>query len=404
MTLDANRLLAACGDDSFEAGIAIKAELEPLGGSGAPVKPSVYAGGVYQLDRRWRGNGGERRPVDAVVIDNVPSQANRLEAALRGVREQLRLPEIILDLAQAGPLPPHLPERLSSFQFPHRQADAYLRDAMMSPDQDFVKSEVGVALFAASADAPLALLEWFPQALLFGFWQSHLGKKRSQAKLARSWVSEIVGYDPAASETRQLGLKGDPLNLSIDESVVYDENDVAEWHLSAEARQASGSKPKDKRAKKEKLSKIGHGQVPVSGTDAALAGISFAEVEQQATVSFAALRRLHLDTAEQSAAMRALLVALGLVAHVHAFGRSFSLRSGCELRAQSTSWTWLGEDSDEALEPLGREAATELFQQCVAEAERVSLPVGRSWPDDPLVVQPKEDLIKAIKSTYPVES
>ena len=46
------------------------------------MKPAIYAGGVYQHDRRWRGAGEERHLVDAIVIDNVPSQANRLEAAL----------------------------------------------------------------------------------------------------------------------------------------------------------------------------------------------------------------------------------------------------------------------------------------------------------------------------------
>jgi len=38
---------------------------------------------------------------------------------------------------------------------------------------------------------PEALLQWFPQALLFGFWQSHLGR-RSQARLG-------PGVDPRES-------------------------------------------------------------------------------------------------------------------------------------------------------------------------------------------------------------
>ena len=154
-----------------------------------------------------------------LVIDNEPSQSNRLEAALEQRRAELGLPEIVLDLTSVGALPPHLPAQISSFRFPHRNADAYLRDAMMDGTR-FPKSEAGAAIFSATADKPEALLQWFPQALLFGFWQSHMGK-RSQAKLARAWISEIIGVEPAAAGVRRLGLKGDPLNLSVAEAVDF---------------------------------------------------------------------------------------------------------------------------------------------------------------------------------------
>ena len=85
MKLTTDRLIAACADDSFDSGIRISTTLEPLGGPDAPVQPAVYEGGRYQLDERWRGVGDDRRRVVAVIIDNVPSQANRLEAALVGV-------------------------------------------------------------------------------------------------------------------------------------------------------------------------------------------------------------------------------------------------------------------------------------------------------------------------------
>ena len=71
-------LLAGCADDSFDDGIQIDTELVPLAGPGGPVKPAVYEGGSYQKDRRWAAPGdAEATPV--IVIDNVPSQANRLE-------------------------------------------------------------------------------------------------------------------------------------------------------------------------------------------------------------------------------------------------------------------------------------------------------------------------------------
>ncbi len=362
MWIDAERLAEACGDRSQEAGVLITAELEPIGGPGAPVKPAVYAGGLYQQDRRWRTNGAGPEIVSVVVVDNVPSQANRLEAALQRLRPELGLPELELDLS-GGDLPPHLPGVLSGFRFPHRQADAYLRDAMLDGTA-FPKTPVGQELMAATADNPAALLQWFPQALLYGFWQSHLGKKRSQAKLARSWVSEIAGYRPGTTGTRVLGLKGDPLNLSVDEKVTYDPEDLVgtDWQL-AEEKKAGG------RRKQESLSELGHGQVPVSPNDAALAGISFSEIEQRATLSLAALRRIWVGEPGPNAAARALLASLGIVAHVGAFGGSFSLRSGCDLRTKSSSWTWLGTGSDEPLDCAGLPSAIALFRACVAQAE-----------------------------------
>jgi hypothetical protein len=86
--------------------------------------------------------GKKRQPVDAIVIANIPSQANRLEAGLRGLRSELGLPEIVLDLAPVGALPPHLPTRLSSYHSRTAKPDAYLRDATLGGHK-FPRTEVG---------------------------------------------------------------------------------------------------------------------------------------------------------------------------------------------------------------------------------------------------------------------
>lgn len=394
--LSPDSLIAACSDDSEDAGITIRSVLEPIGGDGAPVKPATYAGSQeekkprFQTGRRWWGAGPDRRVVDILVIDNEPSQANRLEAALEDRRAQLGLPEIVLDLSAAGNLPAHLPRRISSFRFPHRNADAYLVDSTLGGVR-FLATAEGRAIFAATAAHPEALLQWCPQALLFGFWQSHLGKKKSQAKLARAWTSEIVGVEPAAHDIRRLGLKGDPLNLSVPEGVIFDEMAQHEWAVASHTA----------KGKKGKLSDVGHGQVPVSGEDAPLGGVSFRDVVQQATVSFASLRRV--QAAQGSAESRALLASLGLVAHVSAFGRPFSLRSGADLRPRSTTWTWLGAAADEVIDAPDLEAAIGLFAACVERAEAAGLPVGSAWALEPLVVEPAPNLLEAIRSSWPVD-
>ena len=160
--IDLDTLLAACSDDSFEDGIRIDSELEPCGGPGSPVKPAVYEGGVYQTDRRW-ASPSDDEPTDVIVIDNVPSQANRLEEALRRHRSSSRVPELVLDLSDLTGLPAHLPRRISSLEFPHRNADAYLRDAQLD-GQDFVKTDIGKSIFGATAQTCGPLMAWFPQA------------------------------------------------------------------------------------------------------------------------------------------------------------------------------------------------------------------------------------------------
>ena len=391
--IDLDALLSGCANDSFDDGIRIDTELEPLSGPGGTVKPAVYEGGTYQMDRRWASSTDEE-PTPVIVIDNVPSQANRLEEAIRRHQSSVKAPELVLDLAGVGNLPVHLPRRLSSLEFPHRNADAYLRDARLG-DDDFTRTELGRAIFGATPQACGPLMAWFPQALLYGFWQSHLGKKRQNTKHARSWVSEIVGWNPAATETKVLGLKGDALNLSTDETVTSNPDDRMEWTIGTGAKVEGG--------KKDRLSEMGHGQVPFMGDEATAAAVSFARVTQRATLSFAQLRRVSLGSshsAEADAAARALLVALGLHAHQLAFGRGFALRSGAELRPSVVQPTWLGAGGDEPCALGDVETSLAVLRAAVMHASSLGVPLD-GWDKEPVILTPKENLRKAIRATWP---
>ncbi|MDE0318832.1 MAG: type I-U CRISPR-associated RAMP protein Csb1/Cas7u [Acidimicrobiaceae bacterium] len=393
--LDFERLLQGCRDESFDDGLLIETELVPVAGIGAPVKPAVYEGGRYQRDRRW-ASPEDAEPQDVIVVDNVPSQANRLEEQLRRARERCGLPEIVLDLSDMDWMPAHLPRQLSSFQFPHRNADAYLRDALLD-GQPFDKTDLGQAIFGATPWEAGALVSWFPQALLYGFWQSHLGKKRQQTKHARAWISEIVGWQPgpgADETTRSLGLKGDPLNLSIDETALFDAKDQAGWRL--------GEKP-EKGEDKKKLSELGHGQVPfMSDGDAAPAGVSFRRLTQKVSLSFAQLRRVYMGIGshQADAAARALIVSIGIHAHVMAFGRGFALRSGAELRPMDVSATWLSSTGDSSVGLGSSESTEELVMLAKDAARAASVPLD-GWDQEPLRLQAKDALRKAIQATWP---
>ncbi len=385
--------MSGVATDSFDDGIRIDTDLEPLAGPGGSVKPAVYEGGKYQEDRRW-ASPDDAEPTPVIVIDNVPSQANRLEAAIKAHRgSSAPVPEFVLDFSELSNLPAHLPRQLSSLEFPHRNADAYLRDAQRD-GIDFIKTDLGQAIFGATAQTCGPLMAWFPQALLYGFWQSHLGKKRQNTKHARAWVSEIVGWQPAATETRTFGLKGDALNLNTDEQISSNADDRLEWRIGGEKVEGGSN---------DKLSETGHGQVPFMAGDAAVAAVSFARVTQRTTVSFAQLRRVslgpgHSDAADASA--RALLVALGLHAHVLAFGRGFALRSGAELRPKATTTEWLGGGGDEALDLGGAEVTEAILRGALEHARAAGVPLD-GWSAPAVVLTPKENLRKAIRSTWP---
>ena len=239
------------------------------------------------------------------------------------------------------------------------------------------------------------LMSWFPQALLYGFWQSHLGRKRHNSKHARAWVSEIIGWQPASTETKVLGLKGDPLNLNTDETVTSNPDDRTRWDIGTAAQVEGG--------KRDKLSEMGHGQVPFMGSDAAASAVSFQRVTQRATISFAQIRRVSLGrdaSAEADAAARVLLVALGLHAHQLAFGHAFALRSGADLRPSATTVTWLGSAGDETCEIGNPETTRALLQAARTHAESVGVPLD-GWGQDPVMLRPGDALANAIRSTWP---
>ncbi len=394
-SLTLKMLQEACDEDSTAGAIVLDTTLEPGGGHGTPVNPAIYAGGRYQHDKRWDSPDAEQ-PTPVIVIDNVPSQANRLEAALEATAEETGIPRLVLDLGgkDFSHLPPHLPRKLSSLRWPHRNADAYLRDAMVD-DQAFVKTPLGRSIIDATVGSAGALVAWFPQALLYGFWQSHLGSDRTQAKHARAWVSEIIGWNPAAGGepdqlTRTLAVKGDPYNTEDTNRADFDDTDL----LGAGWRLVEGEKSGSKAGKKAgAISNVGHGQVPA---DSGLAPVSFRRISQRATLSFPQLRRVRLGdpySDAQDAAARALIAALGLHANEIAFGRPFALRSGTDLSAiDRTSHI----DSSQ----LVSDNTAELVSEALVAALAADVPL-EGWGSGPVVLTPNKALTAAIQATWP---
>jgi CRISPR-associated protein Csb1 len=311
----ADRLAEATSAERQYTAVVIRAQYQPVGGAGRVVMPPTYPVADNERDPNARyliGKrliGGSQR--DAVVIDQEPAQANRVEEALRDAADQgrLRLPLFEMRLVtKMGEV------RLTSFDFPHRYADAYVRDSLVDGVR-FDESPVGMRLRATTvADVrPLYCRE--PGSLLYGAWDSH--RKGRWPKFARLYSSSMYGLDPVTSVRR--GGRMDPQNLT---GTVDDVSRAeADWKFIPD-----GSKTKGK-----KLSEIGHGNI---APNAVPGGVTVSEIRRVASISLAGLERLRFGdgSAEAGNLARAALAALALAGDRLTFGGpSVWLRSGCDL-------------------------------------------------------------------------
>ncbi|MFF3665447.1 type I-G CRISPR-associated RAMP protein Csb1/Cas7g [Microtetraspora malaysiensis] len=302
------RLIAAVSEDREDAGLAMEAIYKPAPGD--KVMPPSFPQGPYLMETRWVD--GEARKV--VVLDQVPSQANRVEEALLTARDAGRIELPLFELmaeTSRGPL------RLTSLEFPHRYADAYLRDSLVEGKR-FDRSDVGQRLREVSALDVRPLYERDPGSLLFGAWDSH--RKGRWPKFARIYSSSMVGLDP--QEGVRKATRVDPFNLTgaIDDKAKAE----ADWGYVAVG---------DKKDKKQgqRLSEIGHGNIPPGD---AHGGVSISEARRSGWISLAAIERLRFGDASPEATRlaKATLAALALAGDRLAFGRpSVWLRSGCDL-------------------------------------------------------------------------
>ena len=328
--------------DGERAVLRITTTYQPAGGRGSKVFPPTYPTGrddehPYVVETRTV-DGGERRNV---LLDSTPSQANRAEEALlRAHREGVvRVP--LLQVEHGG----EAPVTLTSLEFPHRYADAYLRDSLLD-GAAFDTTSLGKALLQASPDDATALYSHDPGSLVYGAWNSH--RKGRQRRFPRIYASEVIGWDPRVG-SRRAG-RMDPLNLQGAQAARKGD---AGWDF----------KPLATKVKGEKLSEIGHGNVAPNPQHG---GVTIESARRVATVSLAGLDRVGFGSVSRDAAIaaRAVLAAYALLADRLAFGRpALWLRSGCELVVESERVEWIdrGGAAEEFDLPAGQ--AVELFER-----------------------------------------
>lgn len=330
--------------------IRISTRYQPGGGEGAKVFPPTFPTtqtdpSPYLLESRMC-NGSAR---EAVVLDQVPSQANRIEEAdfQAWLDGELEIPMLRLTHHGAADAV------ITGLSAPHRAYDAYWRDSMLDGVK-FDKTELGKALQAASLEDASALLRHDPATLVYGAWNSH--RKGRQAKFPRIYSSEIVGWNPVVG-TRKAG-RMDPNNLTGARSGEGDE-----WKYSAS----------DAKTKNAKLSEIGHGNI---APNASHGGVTISGATRFATLSLAALDRIRFGAASPEAqrAARAYLAALALLGDRLAFGSAgLWLRSGCDLVVTDESLELIGRGASPEPFTLSRSDALQLYRDALAAVQSTDL-------------------------------
>lgn len=367
----ADDLRSAVALSSTHAVLRITATFQPAGGAGSKVFPPTYPpqnGSPYVIEERIV-EGQQRR---AVQLDSVPSQANRAEEALLRAHRAGRVQVPLLQIEHTG----SAPVVLTSLEFPHRYADAYLRDSMLD-GKKFDASAVGKAMLAATSADATALYAQDPGSLVYGAWNSH--RKGRQQKFPRVYSSEVVGWDPVTG-SRNAG-RMDPLNLTGARK-----GDGENWEFAAVA----------KKTKDERLSEIGHGNIAPNASTSG--GVTISSGQRMATLSLAGLDRIGFGAAsfEAAVAARSALAAYALLADRLAFGGpTLWLRSGCELVPDSERIEWVHRGGRTEEIELTAGGAIELYEITIGDAEKH----GLAMSTEPVLLTPSKALADAIDFT-----
>lgn len=412
--------------DAVRGGVAAfraNLKLQPVGGVASKVFPPTYSGGVYAMEtRRVKNVQGEFENQSAVLLDSVQSQANRLEECLRNAweEERLRVPVIFSDFSDAAfeEASEHAMQsvreigRITTFDAPHRIADAIFRDSVTSDTVAFRDA------FARAFDANLrnatALFELCPAALVFGTWDSTGSRGGLGNKFPRALVSEIVGINAVAGVRTSSRL--DPLAISS-KVPIYERREGGGWTtLISEAAVNDKDEPIKFESKggKGNPSAVNHSNVtpdivkaeksaePISG------GVTIDYGLQTTVLSLPALRRLRFpvdgeQTAERNHAARTVLAALGLVAITEQFQQGAFLRSRCDLVPETTELTiervrsaTVNDDDKFTLTP---DEAIAVYDEAVAQAVELNLP----WQTEAIELTPNPDLVGLVVASRQFE-
>lgn len=362
------------------------------------VFPPTYEGGKYATEERMIG--GQKLP--CVLLDSVPSQANRMEEALQRAVDgsEIQLPVVAVDFSAVEN--PGVP-KITSLQAPHRIADAILRDSTVgtgAKTPKFRASDIGKELDLLTSGYATPLLKHAPHCLVFGMWDSTGPKGGLGVKFARAVVSEIIGVNAVSG--RKTSSRIDPLNIRVNSGKLYEAKGGG-WTLDEAAAVKEKGKPVPL-GKDGKPSEANHGNVMPSISDG---GFTVDYAEQVTVLSLPALRRLRFpakvgekSTPEGDTAARAYLAALGLLGATLAVEAGYDLRSRCVLRAKdAVVWHLLGKPGDpDTPFTLDKAAALKLYADALAAVQKAKLPIHL----EEVTLTPSADLVTLVRKSMEI--
>lgn len=384
------RILNGLSGPNDTAGIRIAATYAPALGPGSKIYPPTFPVTTpdkdwkrYLVDNRFDSTGN---PVQAVLVDSIQSQANRLEEALQDALDAGDVSFPVLDLV--FPFDGR-DNHITNLVAPHRSVDAYFRDAERD-GIDWESTPVGKELLAATARTARPLFRQTPTDLFLGHWESQRKTQRSR-KIARAYSSEMIGLNPQMG--RSAAVRIDPFEIVGAMKVSLPKGTPpAEWVFVGDSK--AGEKP----------SKVNLGNVPSTedGKEPRTwVGTSVTAVDRLGFISFAALQRFSFPDADRTpdraidAAGRAVLAALALYGDRRAFASAgLFLRSGCDLVLRSEALSFLS--TGEVLDPLAVNVAdaADLVKHAVAKAAALGLTFA-----DSITLQPKAKLVQLVEQS-----
>jgi len=410
------------------AALRTNIRLQPAGGPGSKVFPPTYSGGVYAMESR----NIDGKPVDTVLLNSVQAEANGLETCLREAWHEgtLQVPVIYSDFSEIefDGASEHVLNsvrevgRITTFDAPHRIADAIFRDSVTADGEAFRK--IYGRAFEANLGNATALFELCPSALIFGTWDSTGSRGGLGNKFARALVSEIVGINAVAGVGTSSRL--DPLAISS-KVPIYARRGGGWTALASEAATDENGElvRYESKGGKGNPSAVNHSNVTpdfsrysskditqenrktpdplrpgktIDVNEIKAGGVTIDYALQTAVLSMPALRRLRFpvdgeQTLERNLAARSLLAALGLVAITRQFDQGIFLRSRCDLVPEKPELTIERVRSatvtDEDKFTLSSDEAIAIYNQAVEEALAQGLP----WQAEPIALAPSQDLV-----------
>jgi len=304
--------------DDGPSALVLREILQPAEGPDAPFCAPTFAP-PEELEREERRSeplvlgkgkeemwGGDLR--NAVIVDTVESQANRMEKILKEKYPEL-VPQIILKMkTKKGD-----PIEINLLDLGHRIADGLIRFSGL-------RSRIDDALqkFTRGNHLPLALIS--PTSLIFGFWDS----RETGAKWPRLLRSEIWAYN-----VLQLSRKGIYKPAVMEKFRPEDEWKIYTEELDTGALGEKLEEMGDEKERKEYLSSMGLSSCPWPEMTNLFRLADNGRIERIASLHLVGLRSISAEDSRKTDLLRKYILGLSLV--LMTYPQRYDLRQGCLL-------------------------------------------------------------------------